>query len=228
MPVVTIANPKGGSGKTTTATLLSTTLVHQGASVSLIDGDPNAPHKTWREGASSTTVNFLSAHNDTELLNLIDSERTQRHIVIVDCEGVANTMMSHAMMRADLVLIPMAPTQLDAKEAARAVVLVKNAERVLGRRISHRIVFTSTQARGATREQKEIIGALQRTGVPVVETQIYDRVAYQTVFSRRLTLYELDKASVSGLDMAIRNAEQFTDEIKAIIKDIVQERRAAA
>jgi chromosome partitioning protein len=227
MPVITIANPKGGSGKTTTATLLSTTLAYQGASVSLIDGDPNQPHKTWREGASNTTVNFLFARNEDDLVEKVQEERTRRHFVIVDCEGVANTLMAYAIQQADLVLIPMAPTQLDAKEAARAVMAVKTAERSANRRIAHRIVFTSTQARGATKEQKDIIAALQCTGVTAVKTQIIDRVAYQTIFSRRLTLYELDK-SVSGRETAVKNAEAFTDEIKAIIKDIMQERRAAA
>jgi chromosome partitioning protein len=227
MPVITVANPKGGSGKTTTATVLSTTLAHQGASVSLIDGDPNAPHSDWIDGPSKTAVRFLIAPNETVLIDLIDQERTRQQFVLVDCEGVANRMMSRAMMRADLVLIPMAPTQLDAKEAARAVALLKEEERMLGRRIPHRILFTSTQARGATREEKEILDSLQRSGVPFVKTQLTERVAYQTIFKRRLTLFELDRRAVSGLDKAIENAAALAAEITVIIKEILQERRAA-
>jgi chromosome partitioning protein len=227
MPTITIANPKGGSGKTTTAMVLGTTLAHQGASVTIIDGDPNAPHADWIDGPSSTTARFLLAPNESRLIDMIDGERTRQQFVLVDCEGVANRMMSRAMMRADLVLIPMAPTELDAKEAARAVALLHDEERMLGRRIPHRILFTSTAARGATREEKEIVASLQRSGVPMLSTQLTERVAYQTIFKRRLTLFELDRRVVSGLDKAIENAIALATEITIIVREILQEREAA-
>jgi chromosome partitioning protein len=40
MPVISFANPKGGAGKTTTALILATELADSGASVSIIDADP--------------------------------------------------------------------------------------------------------------------------------------------------------------------------------------------
>ncbi|MCC2654489.1 MAG: hypothetical protein K0Q60_4655, partial [Microvirga sp.] len=48
MPVVVVANPKGGAGKSTAALVLATTLVHLGATVSIIDADPNRPIMDWR------------------------------------------------------------------------------------------------------------------------------------------------------------------------------------
>lgn len=228
MPVITLANPKGGSGKTTTATLLSTAAAHQGATVSLIDCDPNAPHKIWRGGASQTAVQFLAAKTETDLLDAVEVERTQRQLVVIDLEGVANRMMSRAIMLSDLVLIPMAPTALDAKEAARTVALVKEEERLLGRAIPHQIVFTSTAARGATNEEKDILDSLRGRGVPFLKTQLNEWAAFQAVFSRRLTLYELDPAKISNLDKAIKNAEDLTDEVATILRGIAQQKRTAA
>ena len=50
MPTIVIANPKGGSGKSTTALVLGLTLAGRGARVTLIDADANHPLTTWCDG----------------------------------------------------------------------------------------------------------------------------------------------------------------------------------
>ncbi|MCY3874936.1 MAG: AAA family ATPase [Rhodobacteraceae bacterium] len=40
MPVISFANPNGGAGKTTFALVLATQLSENGASVTIIDADP--------------------------------------------------------------------------------------------------------------------------------------------------------------------------------------------
>ncbi|WP_218017099.1 ParA family protein [Gluconobacter albidus] len=40
MPVIAIASPKGGAGKSTTAVILGTQLAHYGAEVTLLDCGP--------------------------------------------------------------------------------------------------------------------------------------------------------------------------------------------
>ena len=52
MPVVVFANPKGGAGKSTSALVLAQTFAKAGASVTVIDADPNRPILDWRSGAS--------------------------------------------------------------------------------------------------------------------------------------------------------------------------------
>ena len=43
MPILTLAQTKGGSGKTTTAEVLIAEFTHRGASVAALDPDPNRP-----------------------------------------------------------------------------------------------------------------------------------------------------------------------------------------
>ena len=53
MPVIPTVNTKGGSGKSTTANILATTLARMGATVRLIDCDPQGTNARWgREGQS--------------------------------------------------------------------------------------------------------------------------------------------------------------------------------
>ena len=47
MPVIAFSSPKGGAGKTTAATILATVLAERGASVAVIDADPNKNVVDW-------------------------------------------------------------------------------------------------------------------------------------------------------------------------------------
>jgi len=47
MPVISFANPKGGAGKTTSALIPATQLSENGASVTIIDADPERWISQW-------------------------------------------------------------------------------------------------------------------------------------------------------------------------------------
>ncbi|WP_410725312.1 ParA family protein, partial [Burkholderia sp. SIMBA_019] len=56
MPVIAFVSPKGGAGKTTSCLALATTVAEKGASVTVIDADPNHPVQTWaKDGAAPPT-----------------------------------------------------------------------------------------------------------------------------------------------------------------------------
>ena len=48
MPVISFISPKGGVGKTTAATILTTQLARK-AKVIVIDADPNRPVAAWAQ-----------------------------------------------------------------------------------------------------------------------------------------------------------------------------------
>ena len=50
MFVITFANPKGGSGKTTSAMLLAEQIALSGGRVAILDLDPNANILAWARG----------------------------------------------------------------------------------------------------------------------------------------------------------------------------------
>src|SRR3954451_22306500 len=109
MPVVVMANPKGGSSKSTSALVLAQTLGAAGASVTIIDADPNRPIVDWRSAQSRSTVRVIGDATESNVVRVITEERAKQQFVFVDLEGTASRRVSRAIIRPDLVTIPLRP-----------------------------------------------------------------------------------------------------------------------
>jgi chromosome partitioning protein len=194
--------------------------------VSLIDCDPNRPILAWSKGGSKSPIKVLGDVTETQIVNVIDAERTSRQFVIVDLEGTASRMVSRAMTRSDLVLIPMQASAVDAAQAARAVGLVREEEQVMRREIPFRVLLTRTSPQIPTKNEKLIIDELRAAGVPMLKNHLNQRTAFQSMFTYKQSLDELDPSLVNGLDQAKANAYRLSEEVIELVRD--PKRRAAA
>lgn len=228
MPVIVVANPKGGAGKSTTTLVLAQTLAGMGASVTLVDADPNRPIVDWRSGASTIAFDVIGDVTEGSIIRVIRDHRAKRQFVFVDLEGTASRLVSRAITQADLVLIPLQASGVDARQASRAVELIQEEEEALGgREIPFRVLLTRTNPAIATRIEREIVGALASAGLPLLRTHLNERQAYKAMFVRRLALSELDPGQVNGLPEAIRNAERLADELVDVLSPQSAEGAAA-
>lgn len=216
MPVIAIANPKGGAGKSTTALVLATTLAAEGATVTVLDCDPNRPIAAWRSGASANPLEVIGDITESTILTRLDDERTRRQFVIVDLEGTASRLTSRALSRAQLVIIPIQASATDAEMAAKAIQLVREEEQSFERDIPFRVAFTRTSPQIATRLERAIMAELRDSGVPTIATALHERSAFKAMFYYRLALDELDPASVNGLVGARENAAAFAGDVLQI------------
>lgn len=182
MPTIVIASPKGGSGKSTTAVLLTTELAHAGASVTLLDCDPNKSATLWAErGALPSRVTVLSDVSESSVVRTIKSHDQDGHIVIVDLEGVASRLVSRAISQADLVITPMRATTLDATIGVRALALIAEEEEALDRKIPHAVVFTMTRAI-RSKQHNGIESSLKGQGVDIIVPPLMERAAFSALF----------------------------------------------
>lgn len=213
MPVIVLANPKGGAGKSTSTLVLAQTLAKAGASVTVIDADPNRPILDWRSGASRSTIRVIGDATESAIVRIITEERARQQFVFVDLEGTASRLVSRAISRADLVVVPLQASAVDARQASRAVSLVQEEEETLARRINFRVLLTRTSPLIQTKLEKEIGTALKDAGLPQFATHLHERQAFKAVFARRLALDELDTKQVSGVGEAMANAGKLADEL---------------
>jgi chromosome partitioning protein len=223
VPVIVFSSPKGGAGKTTAATILATELAQSGATVTLIDGDPNKNVVDWsRLPGVPEGLTVVGDVTEDTIFDQIEAASAASVFAVVDLEGTASLMVSYAISRADFVIIPVQGSQLDAKQAARQMKLIRAQERMAGRAIPFSMLMTRTNPAITPRTQRHIEQSFAEHAVPVLRTRLYDREAYRALFSYGGTLAGLAGRGVSNLDGAVRNARDFAGEI------LTQLRRPAA
>lgn len=222
MPVISVANPKGGAGKSTAALVVGTTLANRGATVTILDCDPNQPIAAWGKDQERAGLRVLSQISERDIISAIDAESAERQFVLVDLEGTASRMVSRALSRSDLVLIPMQASAVDAAQAARAVGLIREEEQVIRRSIPYRVLFTRTSPAIPTRAEKAIVSEMQRNGITVLSTHLNERAAFKALFAYRRTLAELDPEKVSGVQAATENANKLAGEVVGVVRQLAK------
>lgn len=217
MATIVLANPKGGAGKSTTTLVLATTLAAQDASVTVLDCDPNRPIIKWQSRRSSPSQIEVMEATESNIIKTIDEAGARRQFVFVDLEGTASRLVSRAISRADLVLVPIQPSPLDSEEGGRALGLIAEEEEVLSRRIRSAVVLTRTNPAIKTRHEKAIVAGLAGAGLTLLNTQLHHRQAYQAMFANGSTLDELDPADVNGIGAAQDNALALASELIEVL-----------
>lgn len=217
MPVIVTASSKGGAGKSTLTLVLAQALDAMGASVTIVDADPNRPIVHWKSGKSHCGVQVVGDVTESSIIKIIREQSAVRQFVLVDLEGTANRLVSRAIMQADLVLIPLQASALDSNEASRAVRLIREEEEALeGRTIPFRIIMTRTNPQITTKIEAGIYKSLANAGIPLMAVRLHERQAYKAIFVQRLALSELGDG-VNGLEPARENAERLAEEVVELI-----------
>lgn len=223
MPVISFANPKGGAGKTTTALLTATQLADNGASVTIIDADPERWISQWGKlDGKPDSVSIISDVTEDTVVDIIDREASQSQFVIVDLEGTASLMVANAIGMSDFVVIPLQGSSMDAKGGAKILRLISSQARMARRQIPHAVVLTRTSAAVKSRSLKNVTAELEEAGVPVFATSIVERAAYRDLFDFGGTLSTLDSSQTSNVQKAADNARDFVGELITKLREAMK------
>jgi chromosome partitioning protein len=218
MPTIVFVSPKGGAGKTTSALVLATQLAKK-AKVEVIDADPNHPIATWATGSNKPeNMTVISDANENTITDVIDEAAARSPFVIVDLEGTASKIVVMAVTRADFVIVPTQGSELDAEQAGKALNVIRQHEKNMQRHVKNyklpfKVLLTRTNAAIRARTLSHIQKSMLAAGIPLFNAEMNEREAFKAMFSFRKPLEDLDRASVSNLDKAIANAEDYAMEV---------------
>lgn len=189
MPVLAIANPKGGVGKTTLATQIAGYWARCGHAVMLGDVDRQQSAAQWlalRPAAARPITSW-----DVTRADVLKPPRGTTHVVLDTPAGLHGQRLREVLRRADRLLVPLQPSVFDIY-ATHAFLATVRERSPAGLRVA--VVAMRVDERTlAARQLQAFLDTLQ---VPVVgwirEAQLYRHLAAQglTLFDVRPTQVE--------------------------------------
>ena len=182
MPVIVVANPKGGAGKSTVATNIAGALARAGHAVMLGDVDRQQSARHWLElrPAMLPPIRGWDSAGDA----LVRPPRGTTHVVIDTPAGLHDERLAAVLKIADRVLVPLQPSLFDI-QATHAFV-----QELRARRRQVEIAVVGNRVREHTIASEQLRAFLDGLGVPVLamlrDTQLYVQLA-----ARGATLWDI-------------------------------------
>jgi chromosome partitioning protein len=201
--VITVAQQKGGAGKTTLAANLAAAWAAGGARVALLDIDPQRSLSRWhgmRAGnAKATGTIHLSEVAGWRLAAELDRLRARHDIVVIDSPPQIETDARLAIRSADLVLVPIQPSLPDLW-AAEGTLRLANAEKRAVRVVLNRAPASGTLLSRVTAE-------IAAQGVGRLASSLGNRVGFANAFALGLGVCETAPKSVAAIELMTLLAE---------------------
>ena len=205
--ILTVATMKGGSGKSTLASCLAVHWHLRGRHPTLIDADPQ--RSIMRLVSRERALGGVAVVEDaTEEAAKTARRLAQAGPVILDTPGFRSKTTLECLAVADFVLVPVKPSPFDVDRMLDTLNIL--IDRPDGRRPLFRCVLTQTTRDSviARHIRKELVEA----GLPVLETEMTNRVAYPEA-----SLWGATPSLISWKGLAAKEIAAIADELDAVI-----------
>ena len=215
LATVAFISPKGGAGKTTAALLLALGLNARGRKVAIIDSDPNKPLVHWAEMPGcpqGVSIHPAPSMHDVPAA-LREARRKEPDWVILDTEGSIRGALAFTALRLDMIITPLAGSQLEADQALVASQLVRQHGMRAGHPMLHRALLTRVPAALRPKNLKHVIDQLREQGMELLPTALIEKEAFRALFAHGGGLDQLTAHEVGGIDAAKANAEAYVDAV---------------
>ena len=201
--IVLLGHSKGGVGKSTLAVNLAVHQASEGLDVAIVDTDRQGSAAAWSAVRDEEGITpripcvqiFGKVHRELE-----DLEK-RYGFLIVDAGGRDSAELRTAMGTADILLMPLQPSQADVWETEDIVEVLDQA-RSFNPGIRARAVLNRCPTHPLVRETWESRSYLEAAGIRLADVVIRDRISFRRSFGEGRGVSEfrpLDKKSMLEL-----------------------------
>ncbi|MBO6783967.1 MAG: ParA family protein [Alphaproteobacteria bacterium] len=198
--IITVAQQKGGSGKTTVAANLAVAWALSGRrSVAVLDVDPQGSLGEWFErreerlGEDATGLSFRTASGWGAKREARALAR-DHDIVVIDTPPHADLELRNAIENASLVVVPVQPSPADLW-ATEATIEAAEKERVAALMVLNRVPPRA-------RLTDEMVAALGEFEAPLARARLGNRVAFSEGFKLGASPLETRKTGPAAEELA--------------------------
>lgn len=211
--VISFLNQKGGVGKTTLAVNVAACLASRGHKILLIDADKQGSANTWAGLRDYSPFQVISLARENMARDALKLAKEFEY-TIIDGPPHAESIARSCIVASDFVALPIEPSGLSTWASDLTVRQVRDAQEIkptlkCGFVVSRKIVNTVIG--------REIRLMAADAGIPILDTDIEQRVSYAESLTMGKTIFEW-----SGSRVAARAIQQLTDEILSHVQEDIQ------
>jgi chromosome partitioning protein len=200
--IVAVLTQKGGAGKTTVALHLAGELERKGASVLLIDADPQGSALDWAEQRARDgrprLFGIVGLARETLHREVPELAKPVDHVVI-DGPPRSAALVRSAILAADMVLIPVQPSAFDVWASQVVLGLIREASAY---KPQLRGIFVINRRVIGTRIAREVRKAIGDLGIPALGGSLAQRVIFAETAGTGMLAAEIDPRSAAAREVA--------------------------
>lgn len=200
--VITVAQQKGGSGKTTIAANLAVAFARDGKSVALMDTDPQGSLGRWfmtrhqlgvADGMEFSTASAWGVTYECDKL------RKSHDVIIIDTPPKIDSDLRPALRESDLIIVPVSASQVDVWATDGVLELAAREDRP--------VMMVLNRVKSGTKVFEEVEKAVKSLSGKRAKTTLGQRVAYADTLGH-------------GKGVLERNKGAWSDEMTALTKEV--------
>lgn len=222
--IITIANEKGGSGKSNIAINLAIKLFLLGEDVLLIDADSQNSTRVFSDIRANKEIplgfNCVNIFGDS-LASQIELLQGKYEILVIDTAGRDCDEMREALSASDILIIPTLPSDLDIAVLNKMIKLYTQYKK-FKRDLKAFVVISKASPNPALQDKiKALQGYVKDKNIDdlrLCKVVLYERELYRNAFANGMGVAEFGKKN----DSALKEFESFFKELVAFSKQNIK------